>query len=42
MKKIKLYRDMLPYMFNVLLTHSDISVIFNLAWGQFSYNLFMS
>ena len=30
----KLYRDMFPHMFIVLLTHSDNSEIINLAWGQ--------
>ena len=34
-KRNKLYRDMFPYMFNVLLTHNNNFVIVNLAWGQF-------
>ena len=29
-----LYRDMFPYMFIVLLTHSNNSEIISLAWGQ--------
>ena len=33
--KVGLYRDMFPYMFNVLLTHNNNFVIVNLAWGQF-------
>ena len=37
-----LYLDMFLHISFVILTHSDIAVIFNLAWGQFSYNLFMS
>ena len=33
--KYLLYRDMFPYMFNVLLTHNNNFVIVSLAWGQF-------
>ena len=34
---VQLYRDMFPYMFNVLLTHSNKSVIVNLALGQLCF-----